>query len=131
LEFGKRLKKLRKESKLTQQELADKLNIKRSTLAGYESGKQPSYETLVKLSDIFNVSVDYILGDTDERKKADHIKAALSDDPELLEFWDEMNEREDLRMYFKKCSELSPETIKKLIHISKVFEEEERERHGG
>ncbi|KXS41415.1 MAG: helix-turn-helix domain-containing protein [Candidatus Frackibacter sp. T328-2] len=130
--IGERIKELRKEKGLLQRELAEELNITQQTISLYESEKRyPDAKSLNKMAKYFDVSIDYLLGNTDERQKADHIKQALSDDPELLEFWDEMNEREDLRMYFKKCSELSPETIKKLIHISKVFEEEERERHGG
>lgn len=56
------LKKLRKESGLKQQDLAEKLSISRSTVAKWETGKnQPDNETLLKLSSIFNTSIDYIL----------------------------------------------------------------------
>lgn len=64
--FAERLTKLRKAKKLTQQELADKLNISRATYAQYEIGRRkPDYETLEKLADYFNVSIDYLLGRTD------------------------------------------------------------------
>ncbi|MBZ9633022.1 MULTISPECIES: helix-turn-helix domain-containing protein [Clostridium] len=66
--FGKRLKELRNEHKLTQQEFSNTLHINRSTIAGYESeNKQPDYDTLQKFADFFNVSVDYILGRVDIR----------------------------------------------------------------
>lgn len=56
------IKKLRKESGLKQQDLAEKLSISRSTVAMWETGKaQPDNETLLKLSSIFNSSIDYIL----------------------------------------------------------------------
>lgn len=64
--FGERLKKLRNDNKLTQQEMSDIININRSTLAGYESeNKQPDFDTLNKIADFFKVSIDYLLGRTD------------------------------------------------------------------
>ena len=59
----KRLKELREKKKYTMQELADLLNISRSTVSLYESRKrQPDFKTLKQIADIFNVSVDYLLG---------------------------------------------------------------------
>lgn len=64
--FPERLVELRKSKKLTQQELADKLNISRATYAQYEIGRRkPDYETLEKLADFYKVSIDYLLGRTD------------------------------------------------------------------
>lgn len=63
-----RIKLLREEFKMTQQELADKLNGAKSTVAMYEKeDRKPSLEVLVKLSEIFNCSIDYILGKSDIR----------------------------------------------------------------
>lgn len=60
--LSKKIKNLRIQKGKTQQELADLLNISRSTLAGYESeSKQPSYEMLVKIADYFDVPTDYLL----------------------------------------------------------------------
>lgn len=63
-----RIKKLREEFGLTQQELADKLDGAKSTVAMYENEtRKPSLEILVKLSEIFNCSIDYILCKSDIR----------------------------------------------------------------
>ena len=63
-----RIKMLREENGLTQQELADKINGAKSTVAMYEKGnRKPSLEILVKLSEIFNCSIDYILCQSDIR----------------------------------------------------------------
>jgi len=68
LNFSDRLKLLRKELGLTQEELAHKLNKTRSTIAGYETErKQPDYETLKVIADFFNVSTDYLLERTNNR----------------------------------------------------------------
>ncbi len=62
MKIAKRIKELRESAHLTQQELADKLSISRSTLAGYESeNKQPSYQVLTQMAAIFKVPTDYIL----------------------------------------------------------------------
>lgn len=63
-----RIKFLREEIHMTQQELANKLEGAKSTIAMYENGnRNPSLEVLVKLSEIFNCSIDYILCKTDIR----------------------------------------------------------------
>ncbi len=66
--FGDRLKELREEKELTQEELGKFLNVSRQTISGYESGSiEPSIANLVKIADIFNVSLDYLLCRTKER----------------------------------------------------------------
>ena len=63
--FGRVLKQLRKEEGLTQTQLADFCNTTKYTISAWELGKQePDINTLLKLSDIFKVSVDYLLGKT-------------------------------------------------------------------
>ena len=67
LKFQETLKYLRENQNLTQEMLADKLKIARSTIAGYETkGKQPTFETLIDMSELFNVSIDYILTGSDD-----------------------------------------------------------------
>lgn len=62
-----RLKELRKSRKITQIKLALDLNMNQNTISRYETMEhQADYETLVKLADYFNVSLDYLLGRTDE-----------------------------------------------------------------
>ena len=64
--FGKILKRLRQANNLTQEELAQKINNSRSNIANYENEKNmPSIEILEKLSEVFNVSTDYLLGKSD------------------------------------------------------------------
>ncbi|WKV09417.1 helix-turn-helix domain-containing protein [Thermoanaerobacterium sp. CMT5567-10] len=68
MNFANRLKSLREEKKLSQEELSQLINISRSTLSMYEINKrQPDPETLQKIADFFDVSVDYLLGRTDKR----------------------------------------------------------------
>lgn len=61
--IGNRIKQLRKEHGLTQQELADKFNLAKSSIASYEGGtRMPNYEMLINMSTYFNCSMDYLMG---------------------------------------------------------------------
>ncbi len=61
--FAERLKELRKEKKLSQQEMADILNIRQQSYARYElSTSEPSYVMLVEIAKFFNTTTDFLLG---------------------------------------------------------------------
>lgn len=61
--FGDILKQLRTSKKMSQKELAERINIAKSVISFYESGdRMPSYEVLINIAHIFNVSTDYLLG---------------------------------------------------------------------
>lgn len=60
---SERIKQARKNNKLTQEELAKKVNITKATISNYENGySSPSNEMLVVLSEVLNVTTDYLLG---------------------------------------------------------------------
>ena len=68
MEFPKRLAELRKSRQLTQQALADAININVSQLQRYEAGtSQPTLEVLRKMAITLSVSADLLLFDKDER----------------------------------------------------------------
>ena len=80
-----RIKTLREELGMTQQELADKINGAKSTVAMYENeSRKPSLEILIKLSEIFNCSIDYILCKTNIRNIEDDFKFAYHKETEGL-----------------------------------------------
>lgn len=61
--FGSRLKELRIDAGLKQSELAPVFNVSKTTICQWETSKQePSLEDIVKISEYFNVSTDYLLG---------------------------------------------------------------------
>ncbi len=61
--FSERIKRLRKNKGLKQQELAEILGIKRNTYSDWENGKtEPSFENLIKLADLLEVSIDWLFG---------------------------------------------------------------------
>ena len=61
-----RMRELRKARKISQLKMAMDLNMNQNTISRYETGShQADYETLIKIADYFDVSIDYLLGRTD------------------------------------------------------------------
>lgn len=60
--FSTNLRELRIKQEFTQTELAEKLHLSRTAISNYEKGKmQPSIETIIQISEIFNISIDKLL----------------------------------------------------------------------
>ncbi len=71
--FPEVLKQLRKSADYTQEQLAQKLGIKKSRLGMYEIGKRnPDYETLELIADFFNVDMNYLLGKTNKTTRLEY-----------------------------------------------------------
>lgn len=67
--LGSRLKELRDKSGLSQEQVATLVSVQRGTVYNYESDqRRPSFEALIRLAEVFNVTTDYLLGC--ERNKA-------------------------------------------------------------
>ena len=71
--FRFRIRELRESAGYkSQQSFADAFGIAQSTVGGWESGKrEPNYDTTIRLADFFHVSVDYLLGRTDQKSMAE------------------------------------------------------------
>ena len=66
--MGEKIRELRTEQKMTQEQLANRLGLVKGSISAYEQGtKYPSLEVLVNICQIFNVSADYLLGLSDDR----------------------------------------------------------------
>ena len=66
-QLGERLRKLRKDRKVLQQTMADELGVSLRSYQFYESGEyDPSLPNLIALADYFQVSIDYLVGRSDE-----------------------------------------------------------------
>lgn len=67
MEIGTQIKNRRKELNMTQEELSLKLNVSRSAVSNWESGRNyPDMQTMIRISETLNVSLDYLLkGDTE------------------------------------------------------------------
>lgn len=79
-----RLQELRESQNLTQNELAQIMNIPRMTYNNYEKGRcEPSIETLVKLADHYHVTLDYLVG----REFANDAGYLTADEKEMLKMF--------------------------------------------
>ena len=95
--FQQKLKELRSLSNLSQKELATKLSMSPNIICEYEKGRsQPNIDTLIKLSTIFNCSVDYLLGrENDFGVIANNGSSVLTvNESEMLKNFRLLNEKE-------------------------------------
>lgn len=110
MEFSERLKNLRKQAHLTQVDVAEKLGISQPAYASWERGvKKPTQENLVKIAQILNVSVDYLVRNSEE--KADGL-----DNIELLFRMNSKGLTDEEKEIFKK------ELIEFMEERKKVFD---------
>ena len=83
VDFGNRLRTLRLKANMTQGELAKKLNLTKSVISAYETDlRLPSYDVLINISRIYNVSTDFLLGL--ERKQEIDLSGLTHDEIEAL-----------------------------------------------
>lgn len=107
--FSARLTQLREERGLTKKEVAEKLNIDQTTYGKYElSKRQPDYHTLQLIADFFDVSTDYLLGRTDERKNQ-NINISENDWPQ------------EAKVLFRDVKKLTPEQLELVTKLVKQF----------
>jgi transcriptional regulator with XRE-family HTH domain len=79
--FGERLRFLREERELTQQQVAEAIDSSQQKISNYENETvEPDCDTLMKLADFFETTVDYILGRSNQRRP-EGMYAALSELP--------------------------------------------------
>lgn len=115
--FNAILKSLRINKHMTQQELAKHLGISRATVAGYETkGKQPDYDKLIALSKLFNVSVDYLIGNT-SKSSNHHSKIAL--DTKFDNFIQEIQTAEEIIFNGKKLNDNTKLLVLKAVEHTK------------
>lgn len=117
--LGIRIKSLRKEHKLSQENLAKMLNVSQSTIAYYENEqKQPGYDTLTKLADIFDVSIDYLLGRTDV--KYSKMEQAIMEEKDLTP--ENLMEKYNLLIDGKPATKEEVKEVVKYIKALRIIE---------
>ncbi|MFC9321569.1 helix-turn-helix domain-containing protein [Bacillus subtilis] len=113
VKFNETLKKLRREKNLSQKELGNKLGLAESTIGMYEQGKrQPDYETLLKIADFFEVTLDFLLGNPKDAVKEKEAAYSISDT--------------DLQIAFKDASDFSEEARRQAIDFIEYLKEKEK-----
>lgn len=126
-----RLKQLRKVNDMTQAEVGDRIGVNMQTISQYERGvRRPDPDTLLRLSDLFNVSLDYLLGRSDHTVRlVDEDDLARLDgegyylDSETAKVAQELFDDPDLRVLFDAARDSKPEHLQLAADILRKFKE--------
>lgn len=123
--FSERLKKLRKEKNLLQSDLAVIFNVAQPTVGGWESGaRAPGYDTLLAIANYFDVSIDYLLGRSDNRNSNNglYTKTITDEDGYSIEIKTEVPFNE---LSKEKQNDLIDTAMEKLFEVKKEIKEKE------
>lgn len=122
------LKKLREEHHMSQSKLAKAIGVAQSTVGMWESGKnKPEYATLLKIANVFGVSVDYLTGadNTDKLNISvvDENKNPIVLDNEALELIDSLRSNPEMKMLFSVSKNATKEDIIKAVKIIEALKD--------
>ena len=107
--FANVFKNLRIQAGLTQQEMADRLKISRSSIGMYENGeREPSFELLEAIADFFNVDMNYLLGKSEFSKNIPNVYYINDDAREMAQF---MFENPEYKVLFDASRKVKKEDI--------------------
>lgn len=124
--FASVFKELRTKSGLTQQDMADKLQISRSSIGMYESGeREPSFELLESIADFFNVDMDYLLGRTDKTTLCPETIGYYLNE-ETAKVAQSIFENKELRLLFDAARDASPEDLETVHSMLLALKRKER-----
>lgn len=108
-----RIKQLRKQKGLTQKEMAEAVGVGVSTVAMWESGKRtPSFKLLNDLSELFDKSIDYILGTSDDDRSPKLNDAQV----EQLGAWEIQSELIDILRQYLQLDEYGKMNVRSLLN---------------
>lgn len=106
-DFPNVFKSLRIKSGLTQQQMAEKLGLSRSTIGMYENGeREPSFEILEHIADLFNVDMNYLIGKTES---TEIIPDSYYLNPEARDMAQFLFENPDYKVLFDASRKVKPE----------------------
>ena len=115
--FAERLKELRKEKNMTQVQLAEALGVSKGTIAMWEIGKrEPNFETLDRLSDIFDKRIDYILGYSNDASSP----CLTEEDIDQLGRWEVEDQFREIIMAYLSLDEYGKTAVESLIKAEKL-----------
>lgn len=107
-----RLKQLRKEHGMTQLDLAKELGVSGGTVAMWETGKRmPRYETLDRMTDLFDRRIEYILGTSDDTSSP-HLS---EDEVRVLGEWAVQDDYEDVFRRFAMLDEYGQKNVEAVL----------------
>ena len=125
MSFGAKLKNCRKNMSLSQKEFGQKIGVAESTVSLYESNKRfPDADTLKKISSIFGVSIDYLLGNSPYPSPE---SGGYYTDPDVAQITEELRTDPDKRILFDATKDLSKDDINTVLKIIEGLKAREKE----
>lgn len=119
--FKEMLKYLRLGENLSQSELAEKLGVAKSTISMYEVGKrEPDFETLEAIADLFNVDMNFLLG----KDGSENDRYYIND--ETAKAAQEIFENKELRALFDVQRDMEPDDLRALHNMALALKRKER-----
>lgn len=119
-EFKIVLKKLRMEKGWTQKELSEKIGVSKTAVASWEQGARiPKVDTLEDLADLFNVDMNYLLGETDKTTKIPHPY------DEIEEYLEILHKDPQYRVLLSRSAKLDKEALDNLVNFIKTLTPDE------
>lgn len=116
------LRELRKEKGLTMKELGEIIGVAESTISQYETEKrEPDFETLLKLSEFFDVSTNYMLTGTIYTGEQKETPSQVSADDGLNEYLEELRTNPTQRAMFSLSKKASKEDVEAAYNIALAF----------
>lgn len=112
--FGKRLRDLRMQKKMTQSDIGKFLHVSKVSVSGYENGtREPDQASSIKLADLFDVTLDYLNGRTNDPKPL----KKTDNGPDLI-----------AAHLDKKYSDLSPDEKKQVDDFAEYIRNKKRNK---
>jgi len=125
---GKKIKFYREQKGMSLRELGKLANVSHSFISDIEHERStPSLATLEAIANALNIPTSLLISDNEKTEPSPEqkVRSAISDDPELLQFWDELTQRDDQKVLMRQVRDLPPDGIKRIIRYIKIVEDEE------
>ena len=114
-----RMKQLREKKNKTMSQVARELKMPYTTYVNYEKGvREPNSEVLIQIANYFNVSVDCLIGRTNDKQPP------AGDQDELQEYLEELKNRPEMRMLFSVSKNATKEDVEQAVKIIEALKKD-------
>ena len=112
--------KLTKREGVTTYQVAKSTGISQTTFSDWKNGRSvPKADKLQKIAEYFNVSVEYLMGASEQKEKP-----LVNNDEELTEYLEELKHRSEMRMLFKLAKGATKEDVQQAVKIIEALRKE-------